>query len=230
MGAEALHDLTAAYALDALDDGERREYEAHLARCDRCRSELASLSEAASALAYGAEAPAPPPQLRARILERARAERANVVPLRPRWAVPVAVTAVGAVAAVIALAIWASSLSDKVNRLQATSGKSERVAAILAAPKAHHIAIPSRGTLVVTQNGAAALVLTNLQSPGRGHVYEAWVADQGSPEPAGTFSASGPLTAVPLDQAVPSGATVMVTRERHRVDAPTTTPFIRVTT
>src|SRR5919108_5982985 len=94
MGTQALHDLTAAYALDALDADERREYEAHLARCERCRTELASLSEAATSLAYGVEAPAPPPQLRDRILERARAERPNVVPLRPRWAVPSAAAAV----------------------------------------------------------------------------------------------------------------------------------------
>src|SRR5207253_6326006 len=45
MGTQALHDLTAAYALDALDEPERREYEAHLARCEQCRDELASLSE-----------------------------------------------------------------------------------------------------------------------------------------------------------------------------------------
>ena len=33
MEANALHDLTAAYALDALDPEDARAYEAHLARC-----------------------------------------------------------------------------------------------------------------------------------------------------------------------------------------------------
>ncbi len=37
MEADALHDLTAAYSLDALDFDEARDYEAHLARCERCR-------------------------------------------------------------------------------------------------------------------------------------------------------------------------------------------------
>ena len=229
MGTEALHDLTAAYALDALDPDERREYEAHLARCERCRDELASLSDTATSLAYGVEAPVPPPQLRARILERAREDRANVVPLRPRWAVPAAVTAVAAVAAVIALAIWASSLSSKVDRLQARGNKAERLTAVLSAPGARHITIPSRGTLVVTPSGSGALILRNLHAASNGKVYEAWVATGGAPKPAGTFEATGPLTAVPLDQAVPSGATVMVTQEKHPVEAPTTTPFIRVT-
>src|SRR5207248_5741348 len=114
MGTDTVHDLTAAYALDALDVNDRREYEAHLAHCGQCRTELVSLSEAATALAYGVAGPQPPPQLRTQILERARAERPNVVPLRPRWAVPAAVAAAAAVAATIALAIWVTSLSNRV--------------------------------------------------------------------------------------------------------------------
>ena len=36
-----LHELTAAYALDALDPEERETYEVHLAQCDRCREKNA---------------------------------------------------------------------------------------------------------------------------------------------------------------------------------------------
>ena len=99
MDAEALHDLTAAYALHALEPEEARAYEDHLSHCERCRGELAELSEGAAALAYAADGPEPPPTLRDRILAQARADRPNVVPLRPRWAVPAAATAVLAVAA-----------------------------------------------------------------------------------------------------------------------------------
>jgi anti-sigma factor RsiW len=109
MDANALHDLTAAYALDALDPEDARAYEEHLARCERCRDELASLSEAATALAYASEAPQPPPELRARILQQAHRERANVVPLRPRWVYPVAAAAAVAAGAALALGIWAVS-------------------------------------------------------------------------------------------------------------------------
>src|SRR5918912_1315904 len=48
--AESIHQLTPAYALDALDADEEREYEEHLARCPRCREDLAAFSEAASSL------------------------------------------------------------------------------------------------------------------------------------------------------------------------------------
>ena len=95
-----MHDLTAAYALDALDAVETREYEDHLATCDQCRSELAMLGIASGSLAFAVESPAPPAELRSRILEAARAERPNVVPLRPRSSSrPVVALAAAAVAA-----------------------------------------------------------------------------------------------------------------------------------
>jgi anti-sigma factor RsiW len=49
------HDLTAAYALHALDDVEREQFEQHLAQCERCREELGVLTESASAHAWAVE-------------------------------------------------------------------------------------------------------------------------------------------------------------------------------
>jgi anti-sigma factor RsiW len=96
---EELHDLTAAYALDALGPDERRAYEEHLAGCEHCRGDLAELGETVGALALAAEGPAPPDALRDRILVAAREEGpSNVVAFRPRRRL-YAVTAVAAVAA-----------------------------------------------------------------------------------------------------------------------------------
>ena len=47
-----VHDLTAAYALDALEPAEAEAYEAHLGQCEECRAQLAELNEAATALAF----------------------------------------------------------------------------------------------------------------------------------------------------------------------------------
>ena len=55
-----IHELTAAYALDALDADDRAAYEAHLEGCERCREELTSFWETTEALAVGAAGPAPP--------------------------------------------------------------------------------------------------------------------------------------------------------------------------
>ena len=59
-----VHDLTAAYALDALEPEEARAYEEHLGQCEECRAQLAELNESAAALAFGTVAPAPPPRPR----------------------------------------------------------------------------------------------------------------------------------------------------------------------
>jgi anti-sigma-K factor RskA len=227
MEADALHDLTAAYALDALDPEDARRYEAHLAHCARCHDELAELSEAAGALAYATEASAPPPALRARILDEARAERPNVVPLRPRWLRPVIAAAAVAACAAIGLGLWAASLSGKLDRSEAKLANQQRVAQILADPGSHKISF-SRGTLVVAPDGRGALVLTKLADPGSGRTYEAWVADGGAPQPAGLFS-GGTTIAVPLDQRVRNGATVMVTEEKAGgTEAPSSAPFLIV--
>ena len=231
MGTDTLHDLTAAYALEALDENERREYEAHLAHCERCRDELGSFSEVAATLAYATAGPAPPPQLRMRILERARAERPNVVPLRPRWAVPAAVTAVAAVAAVVALAVWATTLSNRVDSLQAQRSQQERVAAILGATDRRTYSFGPHGHLVVAPSGEAALVFTGLAPAAHGKTYEAWVANGGAPEAAGTFEARSGLTAFPLQHRVPAGATVMITQERSGgTDKPTESPLLTAKT
>jgi anti-sigma-K factor RskA len=227
MEADALHDLTPAYALDALDAAEARAYEAHLARCERCRGELASLSEAAGALAYATEAPVPPVELRARILQQAAREQSNVIPLRQRGIVPIAAVAAVAAAAAIALGIWAASLSSRLERKDAQLDRQQRVAQILAEPGSRKISF-SRGTLVVAPNGEGALVLRKLERAGGGRTYEAWVAAGGAPEPAGLFD-GGAAIAVPLDEPVPAGATVMVTNEpKGGRSAPTSRPFVIV--
>jgi anti-sigma-K factor RskA len=227
MEADALHDLTAAYALDALEPEDARRYEAHLARCERCQGELAELSESAGALAYAADAPTPSPDLRARILNQARDERPNVVPLRSRWLRPLTAAAVVAACAAIGLGLWAFSLSSKLDRSEADLAAQQRVAQILAQPGSHTISF-SRGTLVVGSDGKGALLLNKLAEPGSGHTYEAWVADGGAPQPAGLFT-GGTSIAVPLDQPVRDGATVMVTEEKAGgTEAPSRAPFLIV--
>jgi anti-sigma factor RsiW len=218
-----LHDLTAAYALDALDADDAREYEAHLARCERCRAELASLSEAAGALAYAPDAPAPPAELRARILQQAQRERPNVVPLRSRWVAPLAAAAAVAACAAIGLGIWAASLHGKLDRQQ-------RLASVLGDPAAQRSSLADdRGTLVVSPDGEAVLVVKRLQSAPPGKTYQAWISTGGAPQPAGTFDGGRQHSVLLLTRSVPQAAKVLVTVEKHGgADAPTTRPFISV--
>ncbi|MEU1010558.1 anti-sigma factor [Streptomyces sp. NPDC005890] len=68
---EDLHSLAAPYALDALEPGERRRFEKHLAGCDRCAAEVRDLAEDAVRLAWSTAAPAPA-ALRDRVLSAVR--------------------------------------------------------------------------------------------------------------------------------------------------------------
>ena len=45
-----LHELTAGYALDALDPSDRGRYEEHLATCEPCRAELQGFWQVTGAL------------------------------------------------------------------------------------------------------------------------------------------------------------------------------------
>jgi anti-sigma factor RsiW len=212
-----MHDLTAAYALDALDAEESREYEEHLATCERCREELAQLGGAAGALAFAVESPAPPPELRVRILESARIERPNVVPLRSRWTDATrAVAAVAAVAA-IGFGIWAASLSNSLGNERSAREQADRAIRLLSDPTASRFALTGRtsGSLVVSQDGEAALIVSRLARAPSGKTYEAWVIKNGMPERAGTFDGGGDTSVLPLERAVPNGAKVAVTVERR---------------
>ena len=73
-----IHALSGAYAIDALDDIERAQFERHLAVCGDCQAEVASLREAGGLLAETTST-TPPASLRDRIL----ADIETVRPLPP---------------------------------------------------------------------------------------------------------------------------------------------------
>jgi len=223
------HDLTAAYALHALDAEEREAYEQHLAQCARCRDELAQLQESAAALAWAVDAPAPPAALRAKILAEATAGRENVVPLPLRarrvWQAAAAVAACAAVG----LGIWAATLHDSLG----TARAHESALQIVADPASHTVAIEGgRGMVAVAKNGVGVLVVDRLPVAPDGKTYEAWVIPRGGkPVRAGTFDGGDGMTMVRLRLPVPKGATVAATVERDGgVDAPTTKPFLSAET
>jgi len=213
MADDAVHELSAAYALDALDAGDARAYERHLAHCERCQGELATLTAGAVALAFAASEAEPPAELRGRILAAARAERPNVVPFRPRlrWN-PVRVLAVAASVVAVGLGIWNVVLHQRLDR----SHEALRAVAVQG----------GSGSVLVGSGGRGTLVLTGLSSPPPGKTYEAWVIDRGRAAPAGTFG-GGKTVVVHLRQHVPRGAIVGVTVERAGGSAqPTSQPFI----
>jgi anti-sigma-K factor RskA len=216
-----IHELTAAYALNALDPDDERTYEEHLRHCPRCREELGELQEAAAALAFLAEAPAPPPDLGDRIVAAALAERPNVVPMRRRWTTPALAAAAAAAAGIaIGIGIWAASLSSELS-------DSRDVVALVADQNATRVPVSgANGTLVVARDGEAALLFTDLERAPDGKTYQVWVIEGDTPLPAGVFDGGEGTSVVPVERPVSPGAVVALTVEPDGgVDAPTTEPF-----
>ncbi|MEO5575164.1 MAG: anti-sigma factor [Gaiellaceae bacterium] len=209
-----LHDLTAGYALDALDPGERERYEEHLATCEPCREEFQGFWQVSGSLGRAAGGPMPPASLRERILEQARSERPNVVPLRRRVAAPV-LSSAAAVAAVVAVAlgIWSLGLSNDLD-------EANSVLDVLGDPNARvHETADGEANLVVTPTGRAALVVRRLAPAPAGRDYEIWVFDRGIPHRAGLFERPGVAM---LSRRVARGQRVAVTLEADGgVEAPT---------
>ena len=214
--ADDVHELSALYALDVLSGEERARFEQHLDDCERCRAQLDGLRDAASSLAFAVAGPPPPAELRARILDAARAEGQNVVPFRPRRSFAVSVAAavaVAASAAAVALGVWGASLDRSLSHERATVG-------ILTDPAARHLPLQGApGQLVIAPTGDAVLSV-NLPTLPKGKTYEAWVANP-LVRRAGVFS--GRTTRLRLR--VQPGSRVMVSVEAEGgVDVPTTPP------
>jgi anti-sigma-K factor RskA len=85
-GHEAVRDLLALDALDALSPSDRAALDRHLTTCEECKRELAALRDAAASI--GAALPPRPmsPErqagMRARLMSRAIEDRAGVTPIR----------------------------------------------------------------------------------------------------------------------------------------------------
>jgi hypothetical protein len=160
----------------------------------------------------------PSPDFKARLMQRAAQELAapgaqEPIPLRPpatvipfwrrsRW------TSALAAALVLGLvSIGAFTFQNQVVATYSLSGTA-----------------PGSATVVVRRSGVAELEMRGVPNPPPGFVYEAWVIPQGGQPVAAGITTSGDAR-LPLPGNV-RGATVAVTQERTRVDAPTSTPIL----
>jgi hypothetical protein len=88
-----IHGLVGAYAVDAIDEQERSDFELHLAECPECQAEVASLQAAANQLSLMTET-APPASMRTAVLAGIKTVR-PLPPLEAQSGGPVASGPVG---------------------------------------------------------------------------------------------------------------------------------------
>lgn len=197
-----LHELLAAYALDAVDGDERLQLEEWLARSPDAQAELEDLRETAALLArQGGEAP---PGLWARIAGELSEEPPDLVLALPRVGrarsgrpsmvarVAAIVAAASAIAAAATYVILDDQMSRQEDRLEqvargvAAEGTRRAADAAAADPSASTVELASvngdwHATVVTMPDGSGYLMRHNLPPLPDGRTYQLW-AVTGTPE------------------------------------------------
>jgi anti-sigma-K factor RskA len=230
-----IHALSGAYAVDALDDDERVEFEEHLAVCAECRAEVASFRETGALIAE-TEAVEPPASMRAGVL----AGIGEIRPLppeatsTPERVEPTPATVVrrrlfpqllAAAAAVVLLAagavLWHPWQQD---------GGNDVAAQILNAPDAMRVTekLPGgHGELTLVRSASlkrAVMIGDHLPAAGSGKTYQLWYQQPGQPMvSAGLMTSTDEPTVLSGDAATAVAAAVSV-EPAGGSKAPTTKP------
>jgi anti-sigma-K factor RskA len=209
------HTLAGAYAMDAISAPDRDRFERHLAGCEECAREVASLREATAMLGTAAAEPLPA-GLKERVLAAAAVTRQQppvdeaVTRPHPRrvtsrvgpwlrslaWPGRLALAAgAAAVAAVLAVAVvfglTNGSMQQQLDQVQASS---QQIAAVLTAHDAVMTAGPVAGggtATIVMSHSRHALVFTaqGLHALPASRGYELWLIGPAGTRPVGLLPA-----------------------------------------
>lgn len=188
---EDLHHLAAAYALNALDEIERREFEAHYPTCSICSADVADYRETVGLLAASVATP-PPVDLKARLMAEIDDTR-QIAPILPKRVVELAErkhrnqprqrVLAAVAAAVVAVVGFVGGL-----QLAGSGDDSEVVFA------ADAITLPLEGdtgqarVVWSASEDRAVLIAAELGDPGEGNAYELWLIDTEGANPTGLFT------------------------------------------
>src|SRR5687767_3708608 len=252
------HDWTdhaASYVLGALDEDERRAFEAHLEGCARCREDVSQYADATQLIAQSVPVVAPPAALRERVLAEAGATRpiATARSRRPafwRWSAAAGfVLAVGAGLLYLNERAARSDAEQRANAALARATSAESAAALagttlaerdslLAALLAEDVRTtclaaagrpPAARVFWSRARGRVVIATFNLPPASAGRTYQLWGISDGQAISIGTFNTGADLRAAAAF-VVPADARFQlaaVTEEpAGGSPQPTTTPFL----
>jgi anti-sigma-K factor RskA len=216
-GKHDAHTLVGAYAMDAISAPDRERFERHLAGCEECKQEIASLREATALLGTATAEPLPtglkervmaaaamtrqqPPVDEAEAAAHARRERVMVRAgtwlHSLAWPGRLALAAAGAAAAaVLAVAVMFGvdngSMQQQLDQAQASS---QQIAAVLTAYDAVMTTGPVTGggtATIVMSHSRHALVFTahGLHALPASRGYELWLIGPAGTRPVGMLPA-----------------------------------------
>jgi|CXWL01.1.fsa_nt_gi anti-sigma-K factor RskA len=214
-------DLAPISALGALDGPDHLAFQAELARSPLLRDEVRSFERTLALVSLAVEPIKPSAAARLRVLDKAPPSRArsNAAPgLSPSSTVAAAAILVLAVAAASYRARWldarqrasaaqalSESLDQRAGRLSRDLDVARRsseglieIRSLLSTPELRFAslaspAIPSARARVVYDSGSgtALLLVSGLDPPPAGKVYQAWTIAAGSPRSGGVFQVEG---------------------------------------
>ncbi len=235
-----IHALVGAYAVDAVDDIERAAFERHLADCQACRLELASLHEAAATLAT-VEHVEPPARMREQVLAGIGSIRplppqvtpeqdGRAAPGRRRFRPAALVAAAAAVIALGAGGIVWQQVSDDDTSQAPTVSAADRVRA---ADDAEEYTQDVDGTQVTvvrsTSLNQAVVLAPDMPSAPAGKVYELWLDHGDGMVPAGVMTGDEGEVRFEGDPGHALGAAITLEPAPDGSEAPTSEPMVSFT-
>lgn len=202
-----LHALVAPYALDAVDDLDRRRFDAHLLECASCAAQITGFSAAAAALA-AAEADVPPAQLRSRIMSTVASvpqnrTYSNQVPRRTwRRILPALAVAAALVVPMVGVAEFMTARRNGTDAVAASTSVSSVLGAPDAATRSKSVAGGGSIRVVTSRVRDAAIVAADGLPPlPEGKTYQVWTLASGGATARGTFTIAAVVTADRLGSA-----------------------------
>lgn len=216
-----IHTLTGAYALDALDEFERRQFQAHLTRCPDCTREVDELRATGAKLGL-AVAAQPPDSLRRKVMAEVVATRQDSPAPRAadttsgapgatgRAGWPVRLTAIAAAASVVAAVVLGVATVRTGRERDAAQAQLAQVQSQYASVTQLAAAPDARGSSGAGARGGSAFVIASqelnkgvllvsgLPTPPAGRTYQAWLIGDGHPRSVGLLAAGPSGRAVPL--------------------------------
>jgi anti-sigma-K factor RskA len=242
-----------AYALGALDAGDRAAFEAHLANgCQDCAKAIEEARWVVSQLAYLAPEAAPSDMLKGRLMQtvRAEAQQASRPAAPTRTAIPIWMWA--AVAALLLFSVYstwnaehlreeiratterAAAIQQQRRDLETQLENAKREAVILTDPASVKIIDPKHPGMEATWHSKLGIVLTGLKvpAPAGNRVYQLWLipkAPGGKPIPSLVVRPDEEgkiilLVANPPDAMEATKALAITEEPEGGSQAPTTTP------
>jgi anti-sigma-K factor RskA len=222
MTCEELRDSYELYSLGLLEEDEKREIEAHLARrCAVCQKHLKdALGVNALLLSQGPEV-VPPSRVRRRVLASVGVERAG-------WGWIAALAAACSLIVALWLTVEKRAADRELGEARRTLQQSvierdrlEQAFSFLNQPETRQVNFgrdqqaPPRGNFFLNPRLGVLLIASNLPALPAGKAYEMWVIPKGAaPRPAGLFQSGPQGTALHISPgAVDSGVTLAVTVE-----------------